>query len=722
MDMQYKPENGHHVTDTAEAEELLVSVLENIVDAYIAVDAQWQFVYVNSSAERLLGLDRDDLLGRNQWDVFPLTMGTRLEEEYRLAAAGEARDFEIYWPTRNCWLHKRCLPRKGGGISVYFQDITLQKKAEEALLWSKDFVAASLDVLPIEISVLDAEGRILGVNRRWRDFADANPPIPDNYGIGINYIALCAAAEGDDREGALLFSQGIMAILAGEKSCYEHEYPCHSPTEQRWYLGRVYRMDEYGPVRLVVTHENVTEYKQAEEKLRLEQSRRQLQVVLDNLPMMAWLKDRNGTFLLVNQEFCRVVNLTCEKIIGRNDYDIWPRDIARYHHDMDLEMLATGERKTFEELLADSNGTTIVEVFTTPVTDMDGRVVEVTGIGRDITAIKKNERLIRDHQQELESLNVCLTERIKEEIAQSRAKDLLVIRQDKLASLGQLAAGVVHEINNPLAFISGNLETLEKYFNQMVLYDQFLQEHAMADLPPLTRERLEMYRHTLAVEFLLNDGVELLDETKDGVNRMVKIIQDLKVFSRNDSQVHEPVDLNSCLERSLTIVANELKYVSTIRKEYGSLPDILCDPGQMSQVFLNLLVNAGHAMESFGEILLRSWHDEYFVYASVSDTGCGISEEVQKHIFEPFYTTKKEKGTGLGLSISYDIIKRHFGDILVESEPGKGTTFTVKLPRSPAVNLGDEASPEWADPSAEPMKQQGYLNTNQESGRIHGTE
>jgi two-component system NtrC family sensor kinase len=140
-------------------------------------------------------------------------------------------------------------------------------------------------------------------------------------------------------------------------------------------------------------------------------------------------------------------------------------------------------------------------------------------------------------------------------------------------------------------------------------------------------------------------------------------------------------DINEVLEGTINIVWNELKYKATLKKELGNVPPIFCNPQQLSQVFMNLLVNASHAIENQGEIALMTWSDNDFMYVTVSDNGCGIPEEIQRKIFEPFFTTKEiGKGTGLGLSISYEIIKKHGGDLTVESAVGKGTTFTVKLP------------------------------------------
>ncbi len=159
---------------------------------------------------------------------------------------------------------------------------------------------------------------------------------------------------------------------------------------------------------------------------------------------------------------------------------------------------------------------------------------------------------------------------------------------------------------------------------------------------------------------------------------------ELKNFSRMDTKEKQLVALSDCLERAHTIAHNELKYVATVKAEYAPVPEILRHPGQLNQVFLNLLVNAGQAMVAPGEIVMKCWHDDFFVYASVSDTGGGIPEELKVLIFDPFFTTKEvDKGTGLGLSISHEIIKKHGGELLVESVVGVGTIFTVKLPFPP---------------------------------------
>ncbi len=265
-------------------------------------------------------------------------------------------------------------------------------------------------------------------------------------------------------------------------------------------------------------------------------------------------------------------------------------------------------------------------------------------------------------------------------------KDQALMRSEKMASVGQLAAGMAHEINTPLAVISSNLGVLAEYFGQIIQFDEIRQASDAGTLSHSTREDMTGSRNTLEIDKILADGIDLINESLSGAARVAKIVSDLKSFSRVDRREYEAMKLSSCMESALSICFNELSRVATIRKEYESDQVVLCHPGQLNQVFLKLLVNAGQAITPPGEIVLRSRHDNHFVYASVSDTGSGIPEKIQHRIFDPFYTTKDVgQGTGLGLNTSYEIIKKHNGELLVESVVGIGTTFTVKLPRTPVA-------------------------------------
>lgn len=257
-----------------------------------------------------------------------------------------------------------------------------------------------------------------------------------------------------------------------------------------------------------------------------------------------------------------------------------------------------------------------------------------------------------------------------------------LLQSEKMASVGQLAAGVAHEINNPIGFVRSNLNSLRTYLKDlMLLLDAY--ERLEAQLPENNPElaQLRALRDTIELDYLRADVPSLVAESLDGVTRVEKIVRDLKGFSHVGDAEWQPVDLHEGLESTLNVVAHELKYKADLVREYGELPLVECMPFQVNQVFLNLLVNATQAMHSRGRITLRTGSDGEFAWVAVGDTGAGIEPGALGRIFEPFYTTKPVGvGTGLGLSVSWDIVRRHGGTIDVESVVGRGTTFTVRLP------------------------------------------
>ena len=256
------------------------------------------------------------------------------------------------------------------------------------------------------------------------------------------------------------------------------------------------------------------------------------------------------------------------------------------------------------------------------------------------------------------------------------------VQQEKMASIGQLAAGVAHEINNPIGFVTSNLGTLQKYLARVAEFLKVQGEIFPRDEADERTKRLAESRRQLKIEPILEDLPSLVAESLDGVERVRKIVQNLKSFSRVDQFEHSMADINQCLDDTLNIVWNELKYKCTVKKDYGDLPMTRCYPQQLNQVFMNLLVNAAHAIEGQGEIVITTRASKTEITVAIADSGSGIPPESLGRIFEPFYTTKEVgKGTGLGLSIVYDLVtKKHGGRIEVTSELGKGTTFVVTLP------------------------------------------
>jgi len=269
-------------------------------------------------------------------------------------------------------------------------------------------------------------------------------------------------------------------------------------------------------------------------------------------------------------------------------------------------------------------------------------------------------------------------------------KDMLqkrLLQTAKLASIGELAAGVAHEINNPLGFVTSNCNTLSGYLESSMKY--------WAELEKLSRESntasdaIEQLRKDYDVEYIEEDAKSLLGETLEGLERVSKIVVDLKSFARVDKQESEKASVNKLLEDALNLVRNETKYKLEIEKNLTELPEIDCYPSQLVQVFTNLFINASHATEEKGTLSITTSQRGKHVVIKVSDTGKGIPENILPRIFDPFFTTKEPgKGTGMGLSISYGIIEKHGGSITAESKVGKGTTFTISLPVSGSCSTG----------------------------------
>ena len=345
-----------------------------------------------------------------------------------------------------------------------------------------------------------------------------------------------------------------------------------------------------------------------------------------------------------------------------------------------------------------------------PLKDAAGRIIGAIETLQDVTERHKAEDELRKYQAQLEDLVEKRTSQLREanhRLAQDNAQrenaetelrrryteltELNIqlsdtreqlVQSEKLASIGQLAAGVAHEINNPIGYVYSNIGALEKYINDLFRLMKAY-EAAEAVIPQPQAGELAGLREKVDFSFLLEDIPILMGESKEGISRVKKIVQDLKDFSRVDStQEWQWANLHQGLDSTINVAANEIKYKADVVREYGSLPDVECMPSQLNQVFMNLLVNAAHAMgPERGRITVRTGVRDDKVWLEFSDTGCGIPEEIRQKIFDPFFTTKPVgKGTGLGLSLSYGIIQNHNGKIELESVVGQGSTFRITLP------------------------------------------
>jgi signal transduction histidine kinase len=262
---------------------------------------------------------------------------------------------------------------------------------------------------------------------------------------------------------------------------------------------------------------------------------------------------------------------------------------------------------------------------------------------------------------------------------------LQLLQSEKMASIGQLASGVAHEINNPIGFVKSNLGSLAGYVDSLLeivhAYEAVEQLHGDAVAPAL--QAIEQRKKDIDYAYVVEDVKKLIDESVEGVQRVSQIVLDLKNFSRTGDAAAQAADLQAGIESTINVVWNQLKYKVDVVRQYVPLPLVMCVASQINQVVLNLLTNAEQAIVGRGTITVRTGVGTDTVWFEVQDTGCGIAPDQQARIFEPFYTSKPVgQGTGLGLSISFGIVQRHGGSITVTSAPGAGSTFRVTLPRA----------------------------------------
>jgi signal transduction histidine kinase len=310
-------------------------------------------------------------------------------------------------------------------------------------------------------------------------------------------------------------------------------------------------------------------------------------------------------------------------------------------------------------------------------TDKDVRLAE--RVGNQIAGAIANAQLFTERKLAEEELKKAYM-KLKETQAQ-------LIQSEKMASIGQLAAGIAHEINNPAGFIISNLDILNKYigritpiFQRYVQLETSLAQYQIPELSHLAQEIKDLRDHS-AMDHILTDLPQIVSECLEGTHRIKKIVYDLRTFSHAEAVEPKYVFVNDLLDFSLNLIWNEIKHKAEVVKEYSDVPKLFCYPQQLRQVFLNILMNAVQAIEKRGKIIIKTYDKDKNIFIEMIDTGSGIPEEVQNRIFEPFFTTKEVgKGAGLGLSVAYGIIKKHKGDITVKSKIGEGTNFMIRLP------------------------------------------
>lgn len=417
-------------------------------------------------------------------------------------------------------------------------------------------------------------------------------------------------------------------------------------------------------------------------ELALARSEQRFHTIFDNIKDTVFIVDAvDGTFLEANPAVLEMFGYRQEEVAGLTA-DVMSCGLPGFGpRDWTVKMQAARNTPQFFEWYGQRrNGEFYWAGIGAQHAQIDGKD-RLLVVVRDITRRRAQEQALIDSLEHTRQLNARLEE-----------TQTQLLQSEKMASIGQLAAGVAHEINNPVGFVNSNLSTLEGYVADLMALLAAYEESEGA-LPPERQAELAALRQRLDVDYLRDDIGKLLKESLEGVQRVCRIVADLKDFSHVGQSEFQWASIESGLDSTLNVVWNELKYKADVVKEYAGVPEIQCMMSQLNQVFMNLLMNAVQSIKDHGRIIVRTGFDDEQVWVEVEDSGSGIAPEHLSRIFEPFFTTKPVgTGIGLGLSLSYGVVRKHQGEITVKSEVGVGTTFRVSLPRKRMADTPAEAA------------------------------
>ena len=717
------------------------TVVEGALDGVCVIGGDYRLKYVNERLAEIKGCSREELIGtffKDHLDEESKSLLAGREEQYKrgikLSPHLELNIVRKDGEVRNAEISRAITDLKGDiTIIVFVKDVTERKQAEEALRESEDRYRDLVEYSQYLICTHNLEGQILSVNQEGarllgydqKDLLDKNirdllaPAVRDEFDSYLCTIREKGVAEGLMR---IQNAKGEKRIWAYSNSLRTERVTepivrsiAHDITERLQAEKAVRRLSQENAVmaeigRIISSTLNINDvYERFAEKVRelipLDRITIHIFNPTDNTIHNAYVTGLNvpqhskgdvipSSGIFVEKSIRTRTNMLIQiedlKKVTDTVPELLPNFQAGIRSLMAIPLISKDEVIGVLHLQS-----TQPNVYS----EKDLRLAE--RVGNQIAGAIANAQLYSERKQAEEALKKNQEELIKKnrEIDESRrnlqlaleeleraykelkASQAKILQQEKMASIGQLAAGVAHEINNPMAFISSNLGTLDKYVGRLTEFIQTQTEVIESLQATEAIEGLNRKQKELKLDYITEDIKGLISESLDGSERVQKIVQGLKSFARVDEAEYKYTDMNECIESTINIVWNELKYKATLKKDYGKLPLTKCYPQQMNQVFMNLLINAVHAIENQGEIAIKTWSEDGSILIAISDTGRGIPKEQLSKIFEPFFTTKEVgKGTGLGLSITYEIVERHNGEITVESEVGKGTTFTVRIP------------------------------------------
>jgi PAS domain S-box-containing protein len=691
---------------SSKAEEIYRNFFENAHDAIFVMDIQTgQLLDANKEAEALTGRPKEELIGMHRTCLYHPAKTEYYEDKFSLLIQKrEARGFEgevVTWDGRivPVYISVNLLKSEEGEVILgIFRDISGYKKAEEKITEERNKLATVLA----------------------------------NIGEGVNIVKPSYTVKYQnkfltDRFGDLIGTKCYQGFMDSQRPC--EGCPMNSAIEnnstesleQKGKDGRYYELffaplkNPDGSVDALEVVRDITEKKKVQEKITF------LAGIVDHASESVIATDQNGKIIYANPATEDLYEYKKEELLGK-ELEIINAELYRERIQKEIyEAALYGEVWQGELLNRRKDGKVFyTSTFVSKMVDKNGDFLALVWFQRDITQRKRyHEEMIRIEKEKAETLRIlhenesainkslnkarrelleknlelekrtfeleAEKKRLKEAYVKLNQMQSQLVQSEKLASLGELAAGVAHELNNPISFVNSNLGTLAEYVKEIKKLLEKYEKTGGIIQKNKSEEKLSQeideLKKQINLDFVLGDFDKIISESQEGTQRVKSIVQNLRDFSHVDKGEFKFADINQGIESTLNIVWNELKYKAEVIKEYGDIPQIKCLSQQLNQVFMNLLVNAAQAITTHGQIKIKTYRKDEDIIIEISDTGEGIPKENISRIFEPFFTTKEVgKGTGLGLSVAYGIIQKHNGKIEVESEVNKGTTFRVILP------------------------------------------
>lgn len=734
-----------------ENQELFQIFLEHTPVAIAMLDCQMRYMLTSRRWLIESSLGDQNISGRSHYEVFPerldhwqeihrrcLSGAVEIVEEDTFQRADGTTDW-VRWeirPWRNC-------AGEIGGLIMFIEVITQWKQAELALKQAEAALAKANEELEIKVKkrttklkqaiktlkteiverkqaqaavkntekmyqqILDAitdmvlvkgsESRIVWANKACRDYYNmTNEELCNLIDVPLNQQDYIQQYIKDD---AHVFNTGETLIIPEEPiTRHDGEVKLFNTIKSAIFNSEGQVILTVGASRDISDRLTaLRDRQQAQEELQ--ESYNLLRSVIESTPDTVFVKDLEGRLVMLNSSCVRLLGKPMEEVLGKNDAELWPPEMARLVRQKDLKIMTTGVAETFEEKVPENGVMRTYLTTKSPWRDPQGNIIGLIGISRDISDRKQAEEALQQKTQQLE-----LT------LYELQTTQAQLVQTEKMSSLGQLVAGIAHEINNPVNFIYGNIIHVSQYTEDLLRLVRLYQRHYPKPIPEIEAEVEE-----IDLDFLVEDLPKMLNSMTMGAERIREIVLSLRNFSRLDEAEMKPVDIHEGIENTLLILQSRLKAKAShcaieVIKDYGNLPLVECYAGQMNQVFMNLLTNAIDALDEYNSarspeqiqlnpstitirtsvvqgssFIVNDIEDRTMnplVKIQIADNGPGMAPEIQNRLFDPFFTTKPVgKGTGLGLAISYQIVvEKHGGQLQCISEPGKGATFTIEIP------------------------------------------